>query len=268
MSPRRRRQFYLVMALMLLGTVAELATIGAVIPFLAMLADPQGLGLPLAIFGLDLSGAGTDQSDCFGQPLIFSILAIVAGTVRLQLTWSMQDFVFRLAHELSVEIHRRILLQPYSFHMQPNTSTLISAVDKTESVMFDLVQPADAGSHLRLYCSIHCRGPYLFRPVCSALAATATCAFYLAYRRLTRSRLKSNSTEIGVTGTSRSRPIQESLGDIRNVIVDNSQSMHLRYFEQINLRLTIARSNTAFIASSPRFVVETFGMVVIAIVAL
>ena len=39
-APRkRRRQFYALLALMLVGTLAELATIGAVVPFIASLAS-------------------------------------------------------------------------------------------------------------------------------------------------------------------------------------------------------------------------------------
>src|SRR5437764_14263090 len=40
---RRRHQLYLVIALMLAGAIAELATIGAVLPFLSLLADPSRL---------------------------------------------------------------------------------------------------------------------------------------------------------------------------------------------------------------------------------
>ena len=41
MSPGRRVQFYFVLALMIAGAFAEIATIGAVLPFLSLLADPS-----------------------------------------------------------------------------------------------------------------------------------------------------------------------------------------------------------------------------------
>src|SRR5687768_5646974 len=48
MSAERRRQFGVVIVLMLVGAFAELATIGAVLPFLTLLADPEsGARLPL-----------------------------------------------------------------------------------------------------------------------------------------------------------------------------------------------------------------------------
>ena len=43
LSRRRRVQGALVLALMFVGALAELFTIGAVIPFLAVFADPGGL---------------------------------------------------------------------------------------------------------------------------------------------------------------------------------------------------------------------------------
>ena len=39
-SPQRRRQLYVVFGLMVLGAMAELFTLGAIIPFLALVADP------------------------------------------------------------------------------------------------------------------------------------------------------------------------------------------------------------------------------------
>ena len=39
MRPARRRQFFGLLLLMLLGALAELVTIGSVVPFLSILAD-------------------------------------------------------------------------------------------------------------------------------------------------------------------------------------------------------------------------------------
>jgi hypothetical protein len=42
LTPRRQRQLGLTLVLMLIGAIAELATVGAVLPFLALIADPRG----------------------------------------------------------------------------------------------------------------------------------------------------------------------------------------------------------------------------------
>ena len=61
LSPRRRRQFLVVVALMMAGALAELATIGAVIPFLSLLANPEHVQhVPLLASTFAAVGATTD----------------------------------------------------------------------------------------------------------------------------------------------------------------------------------------------------------------
>jgi ABC-type multidrug transport system fused ATPase/permease subunit len=60
---------------------------------------------------------------------------------------------------------------------------------------------------------------------------------------------------------------QESLGSIRDAIIDGTQDIYVELFRRIDLQLCIARANTAFIASAPRFIIETVGIVIIAAIA-
>jgi ATP-binding cassette subfamily B protein len=62
--------------------------------------------------------------------------------------------------------------------------------------------------------------------------------------------------------------VQESLGGIRDVIVDNNQAAYLHQFEAVDSNLSAARASTNFISGSPRFVIESLGMVAIAGLAL
>ena len=85
MSKARRRQLRTLMWLMLLGALADLATIGAVIPFLILLADPapaQSLGWAEQIF--EATGASTAAQRGTVAALAFGALAIIAGLVRLR----------------------------------------------------------------------------------------------------------------------------------------------------------------------------------------
>ena len=141
MSPQRRRQFYLVLGLMLISAFAELATIASVLPFLALLADPAGLDrLPWP--ATELASLTSSDDPAVGAALLFGAFAVLAGMVRLQLAWATQDFAYRLGHDLTVEIHRRILLQPYRFHIERNTSTLLSSFEKVEVLVFDVLLPS------------------------------------------------------------------------------------------------------------------------------
>ena len=132
MSSARRRQFFIVLALMLCGAVAELGTIGAVIPFLAALSGSSGSRL---------SNLLPESNRLVVAAAIFILFALAAGLVRLALARSTRNFIFGLGHELTSEIQRRVLSQPLGFHIHRNTSTLLTALNKTEMLVYDILLP-------------------------------------------------------------------------------------------------------------------------------
>jgi hypothetical protein len=93
--PARRRQLYFVIALMVLGAMLELAMIGAVLPFLALLADPQRMSQTL----LKTVGAVTIHQQLIAATGLFVGLVLLAGVVRLQLSWSCRKFIFQTGHD-------------------------------------------------------------------------------------------------------------------------------------------------------------------------
>jgi ATP-binding cassette, subfamily B, bacterial PglK len=268
-SPARRRQFYLLVVLMLLGTLAELATIGSVIPLLSLLSDPSGLGrLSWATGVFDVLGASSRDERLIAATAAFCSFAIAAGILRLRLSWVTQDFMFRLGHEFSVEIQRRILLQPYGFHIQRNTSSLLAAINKTEVLIFELLLPALQAAIATFIAAFIIAALIYIDPFTATVAAVAFSAIYLLVFALARRRLAANSSVSGPAWNERLKILKESLDGIRDVIIDNSQEIYVRRYQGVNSRLNVARASTAFISTAPRIVIEAVGMIVIAIIAL
>jgi len=257
MSPSRRRQFYRLIALMCVGAFAELATIGSVVPFLSLLANPGVLAklgwLPIG----SLPAAA----------LLFAALVLLAGTVRLYLSFSVQDFSYRLGHEIMVAIERRVLLQPYSFHIEQNSSNLLAAIEKVEVLVFDALLPSMQALASAFLAIFIVAALLYIEPVTALIAATAFSAVYLAVSAVARRRLSTNSNAIGRSFNERMKIAQESLGGIRDVIIDGSHDFYLRLFRQVDLQLCVARANTAFISTAPRYIIETVGIIILAGIA-
>src|SRR5438067_6021282 len=269
LSPRRRRQLYLVLCLMIAGAFAELATIGAVLPFLSLLADPHRVEqVPLLAAFFGELGAVTPHERLVAATGLFVILAVVAAAVRLQLTWSSQDFVFSLGHDLAVDIQRRLLLQPYTFHINHNTSSLVAALEKIGVLVFNVLQQVMQAA-IAVFISLFIVAALIAIDPFTALAAAAAFSLvYLLVSAFTRRRLAANSQIVGVSFDERVKIMQESLGGIRDVIIDNSQAVYLEAFRRVDDRFNTAKANTAFIGAAPRFVIESLGMVLIAVLAI
>jgi ATP-binding cassette subfamily B protein len=269
MSVARRRQLHVVLALMLLNTVAELGTIGAVLPLLVLIGHTEGLEqYPRVLAVLHAIGGNSQAGLVTAATAIFSSFAIAAGILRLQLTSSSFNFAYGLAHELTLEIQRRLLLQPYAFHVQRNTSTLVSTLEKANILVFDVVLPlvqALSGAFIALFIIA---ALVAVDTVTAVIAATIFSAIYVLISALTGARLAANSDVISKAIDERMKIVQESLGGIREVIIDGSQSTYLDLYDRENRKLARARANTAIIAVAPRYLIETIGIVAIAIIAL
>lgn len=269
MLPARRRQFYAVIGLMLLGALAELIAVGAVVPFLSMLADPNKVAsLPALASLFSLVGAETRSEMVTAAAGVFVAAAIVAAIIRLQLSWTSQNFVFLFGHEISVEIHRRILLQPYSYHISHNTSELISALDKCHILVFNVLLPL-MQAVIAVLLSVFIIAILVYIDAFTAIVSLVSFGIlYVVVSLSWRKRLRDNSKDIHEAVQKNVQIVQESLGGIRDIIIDSSQYVFVREFAESDRRLSLARSSNAFIGVVPRFIIEGSGMVLIALLAL
>lgn len=262
MTRRRRRQFYRVLGLMLAGAVAEVALVASVVPFLALLNGDSrlaGLGPIAAMIGNRPMGSIAG---------IFIFAVLVASAIRLLLAWSNQAFVLGVGHDLAVETQRRILLQPYSFHIQRSTSAVIASLDKIQVLVFGVLQQAmvtAVGAVMGLFILALLLS---IDPVAALAAFGSLALFYFLISRLTARRLARNSEIVGTAYDQRVKIVQESLGGIRDLIIDQTQPLYLEEFRRVDDRFARAEATTMFIAGAPRYLVEGAALIFIAALAL
>lgn len=254
--------------LMLLGAVAELATLGSVMPFLAAVADPSSaLSSRWTAFISNLLGLQNLGQIILPATILFVSAVLIAGAIRLFLTWASLKFVFRISHDLSAGVYKTAIYQPYNYHGANNTSELIAGIDKVQVVTFGVLLPlmqAAIGSVITIFVI----GALLAIDAGIVLvAAGAFASAYLAISFFTRSKLRSNSEIIARAQTNRVQAVQEGFGGIRDVLLDHAEPIYFGKFATADLALRNARTTNLFIGSSPRYVVETFSIVLVAALA-
>lgn len=269
LSPRHRRRFLRMLALMVLGAFAELVAIGAVLPFLTLLADPGRVDrLPAAAAAFGLLGAASFQARLLAATIFLMAAAVIAGALRVYLAWTSQRLVFDFSHEISVEIQRRVLGQPYAWHIRRNSRDVIASLEKVQvmasAVALQFIQAITAA----ILAAFILAALVAIDPP-SAIASASVLGFlYLAVSTLARRRLGRNSRTVNAAYSERVGIVQESLGGIRDVILDNARQVYLDAFARIDLMFSRARAQSAFIGAAPRFVIEAAGIVLIAGIAL
>ncbi|HEX8125075.1 MAG TPA: ABC transporter ATP-binding protein [Allosphingosinicella sp.] len=265
LSPARRRQFFLTLMLMLVGAAAEMVTIGAALPFLALVADPASALIPPRLLGFLTAIGG---SPVVGAALLLIVAALGAAGVRLALTWGTQRFVMATGHDMAAAVFGRMLRQPYSEQVRRNSSQTLAAIEKVQGVVFGMLQPAMQGL-IGAFIAV-CVFALLLKIDARAagLAAGAVVLAYVGVSLLVRPRLRRNSEMLAGTIVERTRTVQEGLGGIRDIILDRSEPLFEAKFADLDDRYRRSQAATMFVAGAPRFIVEAAGLVAIALVTL
>ena len=264
LSARRRWQVVAVFIVMLMGGAAELFTLAAVIPLLTVLAGRSGQSGHSRIDQL-LGAAGLDVSH-LSLPLLaglFCAAALCAAAIRIALAWSSQKVVFRIGYDLGVSLYSRVLHQPYDFHVRTNSSRTISDVAGIQRLLTGTMMPLMLGVSSFIISLFILGGLLLISFRAALIAFVGMGGLYLAVLLWSRPRLRRNAAFIKASNRERVKTVQEGLGGIRDVLLDNSQAVYVKKFSRIDRQLRDAQASNALLGVTPRFIVEALGMMVI-----
>lgn len=241
--------------LMLFGAAAEMLSLGAVFPFLAILSGKQQISCKVPIISCQMS--------LMEVSTLFGALVVVTAIVRIVLLYVSNRFTYALGADIGNELYRRVLFQPYRFHVSRNTSVIIASISKVNTVVQQIINPLLQG----LVALTIALGIFIMLfHIDAVIASVALCGFGLLYvlaSILSRKRLYVNSKIISALESKRIKSIQEGMGGIRDVIIDNSQMIYSRRFAKINGEQRRAQAKSVIIRGVPRYVIEGLGMLVV-----
>ena len=116
----------LLLVVMLASGGAELVSLGAVLPFLAVLSDPERLWQQPLVQALAGRVGFTQASELLlPATLAFAVSAVLAAVVRLANLWLNGRLAAAVGSDLSCEAYRRTLYQPFGVHVQRNSAAVL-----------------------------------------------------------------------------------------------------------------------------------------------
>ena len=268
LSRRRQRQFMLLLGMMLISAFAEVVSLGAVLPFIGILTAPDAVFNHPVVANV-VQAWGITAADQLVLPLTvaFAAAALIAGAIRILLLWGNTRLAYASGTDLSIEVYRRTLYQPYRVHVARNSSEVISGVSikvaGAVALLLSLLTLVNSVVSLVVVIVVL----VIIDPV---VALVAIGSFGTSYGLITwvfRRRLYRNSQRIAHEQTQVIKALQEGLGGIRDVLLEGTQSVYCDVYRQANHPLQRAKGNIVFIGQSPRYVMEALGMVLIASLA-
>jgi ABC-type multidrug transport system fused ATPase/permease subunit len=268
-SSRRRRQFGLLLVLMLLASFAEILSIGAVLPFLGVLTAPDRVFAHAATQPV-IHALGLTAPAQLLVPLTiaFGAAALIAGAMRMLLLWVSTRLSFAIGADLSINIYRRTLYQPYAVHCARNSSEVINGISgKANNVIGYTIVPTLTLISTSVMLITILIALLAIEPVIAFASFSGFGLIYAVIIYLTRKQLLLDSQRIARESTYVIKSLQEGLGGIRDVLIDGSQATYCQIYRNADLPLRRAQGNNLFIRDSPRYAMEALGMLLISALA-
>tara|TARA_B100001123_G_C15292192_1_gene1017857 strand:- start:266 stop:2035 length:1770 start_codon:yes stop_codon:yes gene_type:complete len=267
---KRRNQFKLLLVLMIIAAFAEVVTIGAILPFLGVIATPETLFNHPYVQPIN-NFLQIDSVDSLRVviSIAFISIALIAGAIRILLLFLSTKHLFAAGIDISTKIYRRTLYQPYSVHVQRNSSDVINIVlNKCSDVVFGIMMPI-VTLITSIILLIGIIGVLiLIDPLVMMVTFLTFGLIYTAILRYTSHNVKLNSKLIAEESTKAIQCLQEGIGGIRDVLISNAQTHYFSIYNEAISKMRIAQGNNSIIAATPRFIIETIGIVLIAALAL
>jgi ATP-binding cassette, subfamily B, bacterial PglK len=266
MTLRRRHQFILLLVLMVIASFAEIISIGSVIPFLSALTSPENFFInPLAQPLISFLRIESANQLIVPLTIIFCLSAILSGGVRLVLLMFTTRLSFATGSDFGIDIYQRTLYQPYKVHVSRNSSEIINGIsNKANAIIYSVILPAlTLVSSSVMLLAILITLVYV-DPIISLFTTVIFGSIYILLTKYTRHNKIKNSRVIAEQSTQIIKSLQEGLGGIRDVLIDGSQHVYCELFRRANAPLRESQANNQVVSQSPRFIMESLGIVLIA----
>ena len=264
-SKRRRLQLGSLIFLMVFASFAEMASIGAVLPFLGVLTAPEKIfANKLAQPLVELLGLHKPEQIVLPLIVVFAVAALTSGAARVALLWVQTRLGYGIGADLSMDIYRRTLYQPYAVHVSRNSSEVISGISNKANVIVGYtIMPI-----LTILNSVLLMAAILFalitiEPVIALIAIGGFGIIYASIILLSKKHLVLFGKQISQQSNQVIKALQEGLGGIRDVLIDGAQETYCDVYRKADLPLRRAQANIQIIMISPRYAVEALGMVLL-----
>lgn len=268
LSVKRKYSLLLLLLLTILSSIAEVVSIASLLPFLSVILSPskQLDNHFLQILGLNESREIGDFKLLI--TIIFVSIILLSNLIRILLLYLSSKISFTVGMEVGSYIFKKILDKNYYFFRKTSSSEIISALtSKIDMVVYGVINPS-----LALVSSIIIVIPIIIllvilNPVTSLLSIFFFVSVYFSIVLLSKKKILENGVVMSIEATESVKLLQEATGSIRNVILDNLQNFFSDSYEKSLKLLRKTQAFHVFFGQCPRYLVETFGIIFIAILA-
>jgi len=273
LTAERKKQVCVFSLGLILAGVLELLTLGAVVPFLGMVVDPDWmLRLLDEELGFRLRGAQdlvSNTSLLLGFSALLCVVVILAGVCKFLVARSMAKLAYSIGNDLSVDVFRTNLNQSLESFSRAGSDDLIATVLSKVNLLafqavlpvFQLISGLATGAMILLALGV-------LDPWMAGLTVLAVGLSYGLTVILVRARLEQVSVVVSLKTPMLVSLLRESMAGYREVKVYDRQESLISDFAECDSLIRQAQAESLVLGGAPKYLLETIGILIVVVIGL
>ena len=258
-TPKELRYCAFLVIVMMVGAVLEAIGIGAILPLISLMGQPDFLVQHPEIAGYAAKlGITTHTELIIGLSLLLIILYILKN---LYLTWQLRlQIKFSISNqiEFSKEIMANYLAKPYLFHLNHNTAILLRNVNSGGVIIFSNILIPTFQLLTEIITALTIWGMLVFAdPFTAIVVAGVMGGLIYALLRSFRRRIDETARIQNTYAVSYVQAVNQGLGAIKETKVMRKEQFFLQAFIENYEKYGLANGKFMFLNQIPRMIIET-----------
>lgn len=260
---KAKLKMLIMLVLLIVASISEIISIGAVVPYLSFVSNAESIRDRIFIGSISSQFGGYSNIELLTIITILFILVLILSTaIRVYLITFQSKLSAEIASELSNKIFSKIVYQSYENNRKRSSSEIISAVvAKVDTTIYSIILPSfTIITSMIIFLSLLTYLLIIYTNII-LLSIVAVITLYSLILVPSRKIVKRSNALTAIERSNQIRIIQETIGSIRDIILDSKQNRYLKIFRESELKLRNSIANVQIIASLPKYIIEMVGTI-------
>ncbi|NLN57921.1 MAG: ABC transporter ATP-binding protein [Gammaproteobacteria bacterium] len=261
LSPLDKRKVIYVLILVIGMAFIESAGVISIMPFLAVLSNPEVVESNSFLKKLyDISGALDKQIFIVYLGFLSLFIVIFSTIFKIITQYAVNRFASLQRHYFSTRLLKVYLQQNYEFFIQRNSANLVKNIlSEVDQLIWTMILPALRFMSYGLVVLSMIGILLIYDPIMAIATACVLGIFYVTIYFLVRNKLAQIGREFTQANKERYQTCQEALAGIKDVMINNAKQGYIDQFEKSSRVFARHIATRDTLGQIPLNIIETVG---------
>ncbi len=259
LTKQQKRRIYLLQVLFLISAVSQIATIGSVAPFIALISTPDILETS-EMFGYiyELSPAETYYQFLIFYSAMVCVIIFLGNLISAAVLWYSLRVTIDTGAELQRRLFRQYMANQFIYFMRNSGSYMIAKINgQIPRIIYMVLQPLMQLISQFFIVTLIIVTLFVVDPVLSLITALIVgCIYFVIFFTVRKKTMEAGEITTEVN-EKKLAILQESIKGIRDVKLLHVESWYEQQLDETTRKGLGANSYVALAGDLPRFIVET-----------